>query len=61
MINQYLEFSFHILESVSKGRFAVEVSLSEIEGEEIVFSIEVVDAFSDQSLEILWSEVDEQC
>ena len=60
MIDQYLEFCFHILESIPEGRFAVEVGLGEVQGEEVVLCVEVVDAFSHQSLEVLGSEVDQQ-
>lgn len=58
MIDQYLEFGLHILESVPEGRLAIKVGLCEVQGQEVVLSVEVVDAFPYQSLEILRREVD---
>lgn len=58
MIDQYLEFGLHILESVPEGRLAIKVGLCEVQGQEVVLSVEVVYAFPYQSLEILRREVD---
>jgi hypothetical protein len=58
VIDQYLEFCFHVLKPIPEGRFAVEVGLGEVEGEEVVLCVKVVDAFPHQSLEVLGGEED---
>lgn len=58
MIDQYLEFSLHILKSIPEGRLAIKVGLCEVQGQEVVLSVEVVDTFPYQSLEVLRREVD---
>ena len=60
MVDQYLEFCFHVLKPIPEGRFAVEVGLGEVEGEEVVLRVEVVDAFPHQSLEVLGGEEDQE-